>query len=324
MPPDDVAAPAAVETPTANALSGETPAEPIATPEAGAPADPAAPVVDKSKDPAVIELARKMAQQAALPEFESLRAEKRKFKANVQAFEQAKGTLEQQVSQMRAELDEATKNPFAYAAKKRGVDEVEVYNERTKRVLDPHAPEIDELKKTIAEERAERLRMVAEENSRRQQAYQNQIEQNFAAEVIHLATKEPEFKFLQLGLEEGEYKHENVAAEVLRRVRAHHAETHADTGEGTILDSREVLKTIESELREEAKRKAARLAKLEAAGPPAIPDREGAVEPATHEVTRSPGPRTLTNAHASQTSGTKRPMTRRERMLEADKRLRGA
>lgn len=320
--PDDVAAPAAVETPTADALSA--PVEPVAAPDPGAPADPAAPVVDKSKDPAVIELARKMAQQANLPEHEALRHDKRKFKAEVQAFLQSKGTLEQQVAEMRAELDEAVRNPFAYSAKKRGVDEVEVYNERTKRVLDPHAPEIDELKKTIAEERAERLRMVAEENSRRQQAYQAQIEQNFAAEVIHLAKTEAEFKFLQLGVEDGEFKPQNIADEVLRRVRAHHAETHADTGEGTILDSREVLKKIESELREEAKRKAARLAKLETAGQPAIPDREGAVEPATHEANRSPGPRTLTNAHASQTSGTKRPMTRREKMLEADKRLRGA
>lgn len=319
--PDDVVAP--VETPTTDALAGAT-AEPATQPAPAEGGEPAAPVVDKSKDPAVIELARKMAREANLPEHEALRAEKRKFKAYVQSFEQSKGTLDQQMAQMRAELAEATANPFAYAAKKRGVDEVEVYNDRTKRILDPHAPEIDDLKKTIAEERAERIRMQQEEQSRRQLAYQAQIEQNFAAEVIHLATSEKEFRFLQLGLEEGEFKRENVAHEVLKRVREHHAETHADTGEGEILDSREVLKKIESELREEAKRKAARLAKLETSGQPDTPDREGAVEPATHEANRSSGPRTLTNAHASQSSGKARPLTRRERMLEADKRLRGA
>lgn len=326
--PDEVV----TETPTTDALSGaETPpaaeATPVETPqgvgEAEAPGG--APPPDKSKDPAVIELARKLAREGNLPEHQALRAERREFKQRVQAFEQRSGAIEQRNAALEAELREAEANPFAWAAKRRGVTEADVYNERTLRSIDPRTAELEDIKKTVEQERAERKRERDEQAAREAQAYQARIEQTFASEVIHIATTEREYRYIQLGLEDGEYKPQNVAAEVLRRVQAAYAEAEQEEqGSGKILDPKEVLRTIETELREEAKRKAARLAKLEAAGQPAIPDREGAVEPATHEATRNSGPRTLTNALASQTSGQKRKLTHRERMIEAEKRLRGA
>lgn len=321
MPPDEVAA--VTETPVADALSAETPAEATA-PVEGEPGTEAPPVVvDRSKDPAVIEIARKLARDENLPEHAAIRAARKELRRDQAAFEQHKGTIEQQNAQLQAELREAESNPFAWAAKRRGVTEADVYNERTQRAIDPTSAELDAMKKRL-EERDEKDRVADEQRkANAATAYQAHVEQNFAAEVIHLATKEPEFKFLQAGLQEGDYRQENVAGEVLKRVRAHYNATEEEHGKGEILDAREVLQRIEKELREEAKRKADRLAKLEAAGQPAIPDREGAVKAATHEATGSNGPRTLTNAHSSQTSGTKRPETRRERMERAEIALRG-
>lgn len=318
--PDEVAAVA--ETPTADALAAETAAEPAVVEGDVEPgAEPAAaPVVDQK---AVLEAARKLARDENLPEHAAIRQARKELRRDQQAFEQQKGTFAQQNAQLQAELTEALANPFAWAAKKRGVTEADVYNERTQRAIDPTSAELDSIKKQL-EARDERDRQAAlAQQARNEQAYKAHVEQNYAAEVIHLAKTTPEFRLIQLGLEEGEFRPENVTGEVLKRVQAAYNASLEEGDEGKILDSKEVLKTIESELREEAKRKAARLAKLESAGNPAIPDREGAVKAATHEATGSTGPQTLTNAHAAQSSGKTRPLTRRERELAGDKILRG-
>lgn len=324
-PPDEAADTSAVATPTGDALAGDAPAavegEPSASqPAADTDADPAAAALAveqaKAKEAAEVEARRKKAREELLPEHKALREEKRAFKQAQAQFAQQRDAIVQRNQQVEAALRDAIANPFAFAARMKGVDESEIYNERTKRAIDPQAAELDSVKKELERDRQERARERAEMAARAQEAKKAEIERNFSAEVIHIAQSDKELRLLQLGLEEGEFKQENIAAEVFRRVQAAYHQSEQETGDGKILDSKEVLRTIESELREEAKRKAARLAKL------AIPDREGAVESATHEAS-SKGPHTLTNAHASTTSGKPRTLTRRERMIEAEKALRG-
>lgn len=312
------AAPAAAPAtqPAAPAAAPPTPPKPL---EATAPAASTLTPEEKAK---ALEEYRASLRKELTPEQAAIREEKRRLQREQQAFTTSKTTIEKENADLKARLKEAESDPFAFAAKVRGVEEVEIYNEKTKRGVNPMAAEIDDLKKRLAASDERWAKAEEERVEREQQALRARTEQNFHAHVSELVGKGEAYPLL--GDHAEKHGPQTVSRAVWARIEAHHAQTLEDTGQGEILDIKEILEKMESELEEAAERQAKRLQEFrqKRATAEGSPGPHGAVETANGEATRSP--RTMTTALATQVvSKPSKAKSRRERLAEAEQLLRG-
>lgn len=292
-------------TPTADALAAPAEGSTATPAAAAAPGDLEA---LKAKE---LESYRAEIRKQTIPEQAAVREERRKLNAARKQFEGQQQSANEKLQQMQAELEYARKHPMAYAAKVRGVTEKDIYDERTKRAIDPRAAEMDEVKGELETLRQQRERERAEANTAAAAARAEQIERAFAADVTQ-HVKSGTYDLVS------EYPAENIAAVVLARGKAHFAKTLEEDGEGKVLDIKEILETLESELEQEAEAKAKRLAEKKAKAAAAagvIPDRgNGAVKPAVPEATSTQPQGTAPAKPGSHKS-------RRQRLEEAESAL---